>query len=75
MDYSMEFIPLTKGKGKLNFIFDGYDTCHNEEEVIKKRDYDKNADIEYTATSIFCSKGQAFSVKGDEAEEHMHCVK
>lgn len=75
MNYSMEFVSITKGKGKISFIFDGYDICHNEEEVIKKINYDKNADIEYSATSIFCSKGQAYLVKGDEAEEHMHCLK
>ena len=75
MNYGMEFTSLTKGKGKINFIFDGYDICHNEEEVIKKIGYDKNADIEYTSTSIFCSKGQAFLVSGDEAEEYMHCLK
>ncbi|EJO5348838.1 TetM/TetW/TetO/TetS family tetracycline resistance ribosomal protection protein [Clostridium botulinum] len=75
MNYSVEFISFTKGKGKFNFVFDGYDICHNEKEVIEKIDYDKNADIEYTSTSIFCSKGQAFLVKYDEVEEYMHCLK
>lgn len=75
MNYSMEFISLTKGKGKINFTFDGYDICHNEEKVIKKIGYDRNADIEYTSTSIFCSKGQGFLVSGNEAETYMHCLK
>ncbi|WP_315119901.1 TetM/TetW/TetO/TetS family tetracycline resistance ribosomal protection protein [uncultured Clostridium sp.] len=75
MDYSVEFISFTKGKGKFSFIFDGYDICHNEKEVIEKIAYDKNADIEYTSTLIFCSKGQAFLVKYDEAEKYMHCLK
>lgn len=75
MNYSVEFISFTKGKGKFNFVFDGYDICHNEKEVIEKIAYDKNADIEYTSTSIFCSKGQAFLVKYNEAEEYMHCLK
>lgn len=74
MNYGIEFTALTKGKGKINFIFDGYDICHNEEEVIKRIGYNKNADIDYTSTSIFCSKGQAFLVSGDEAEGYMHCV-
>lgn len=74
MDYSMEFISFTKGKGKINFIFDGYDSCHNQEEVIEKIGYDKNADIEYTSTSVFCSKGQGFLVSWDEAESYMHCI-
>ncbi|HDK7174312.1 TPA: TetM/TetW/TetO/TetS family tetracycline resistance ribosomal protection protein [Clostridium botulinum] len=75
MNYSVEFISFTKGKGKFNFVFDGYDICHNEKEVIEKISYDRNADIEYTSTSIFCSKGQAFLVKYDEVEEYMHCLK
>lgn len=75
MDYAMEFTSLTKGKGKINFTFDGYDICHKEEDVIKKTNYNKNADIDYTSTSIFCSKGQAFLVSGDEAERYMHCLK
>ncbi|MBC2578734.1 translation factor GTPase family protein [Clostridium sp. DJ247] len=75
MNYSMEFTSITKGKGKINFIFEGYDICHNEEEVIKRIGYDKNADIEYTSTSIFCSKGQAFLVNGTEAKAYMHCLK
>lgn len=75
MNYSVEFISFTKGKGKFNFVFDGYDVCHNEKEVIEKIAYDKNADIEYTSTSIFCSKGQAFLVKYEEVEEYMHCLK
>lgn len=75
MNYSVEFISFTKGKGKFNFVFDGYDICHNEKEVVEKITYDKNADIEYTSTSIFCSKGQAFLVKYDKVEEYMHCLK
>lgn len=75
MNYGMDFIELTKGRGRINFIFDGYDVCHNEEEIIKKIGYNKNADIEYTSFSIFCSKGQGFLVSGDEAKSHMHCLK
>lgn len=73
MDYGVEFVAITKGKGKLSFTFDGYDRCHNEQEVIERIDYDRNADIEYSSSSIFCSKGQAYFVKGSEAKEHMHC--
>lgn len=75
MDYSIEFVSTTKGRGKVNFVFDGYDVCHNGDEVIKKIGYDKNADISYTSTSIFCSKAQSFLVKGEEAELYMHCLK
>ena len=73
-NYGMEFQSFTKGKGGLSLKFHGYDLCHNEEEIIEKRAYDRNADIDYTSTSIFCSKGQAYLVKGEEAKEHMHCL-
>lgn len=73
MDYPLEFVSFTRGKGSLNMIFDGYDFCHNEKEIIEEKGYDKNADIQYTSTSIFCSKGQAFLVQSDKAKEYMHC--
>lgn len=75
MDYSNEFISITKGRGRISFVFDGYDLCHNQEEVIEKKEYKKNADINYTSTSIFCSKGQSYLVEWDKAKEHMHCLK
>lgn len=73
MEYSEEILTFTKGKGSINLIFDEYDICHNKEEVIERLGYDKNADIEYSASSIFCSKGQGFVVPWDEVEEYIHC--
>ncbi|MDR6999088.1 translation elongation factor EF-G [Neobacillus niacini] len=74
MNYSMELASFTQGKGRISLTFAGYDCCHNAEEVIERIRYDKNADPDYTSSSIFCSKGQGFSVKWDEAEEMMHCL-
>ena len=73
MEYSEEILTFTKGKGSINLIFDGYDVCHNTEEVIERLGYDKNADIEYSSSSIFCSKGQGFVVPWDKVEEYIHC--
>lgn len=73
MNYSMELIAFTKGRGNINLIFDGYDICHNTEEVLEKIAYNKNADIEYSSNSVFCSKGQGFIVPWDEVEKYMHC--
>jgi translation elongation factor EF-G len=73
MDYSLELVAFTKGKGNINLISDGYDICHNAEEVINKREYNKNADIEYSSSSIFCSKGQGFVVPWNEVEKYIHC--
>ncbi|MFR5266812.1 GTP-binding protein [Clostridium sp.] len=75
MNYPLEFQSFTKGKGNLSLIFDGYDFCHNEEEIIDSINYNKEADINYTSTSIFCSKGQAYLVEGKDAMQEMHCLK
>ena len=73
MDYSSEVIAFSKGKGSISLIYDGYDECHNTEEVIKEIGYRRDADIEYTSSSIFCSKGQGYVVPWDKVEEEMHC--
>lgn len=74
MDYSTELASFTQGKGMMNLVFGGYDYCHNEQEVIDRIGYNKHADPEYTSSSIFCSKGQAYVVAWDKAENHMHCL-
>ena len=73
MDYSIEVVAFTKGKGSISLIYDGYDICHNSEEVIENKGYNKNADISYTSTSVFCSHGQGYLVAWDKADEAMHC--
>ncbi|MFX3673621.1 MAG: GTP-binding protein [Paenisporosarcina sp.] len=74
MNYSIEFASFTHGKGTLHMLFSGYDRCHNPEEVIEKFGYNKNADPEYSSTSIFCAKGKGYPVPWDEAESMMHCL-
>ncbi|MDG5786172.1 TetM/TetW/TetO/TetS family tetracycline resistance ribosomal protection protein [Evansella sp. AB-P1] len=74
MDYHTEFVSITHGKGTMNLVFSGYGPCHNEKDVVERIGYDKNADAEYTSTSIFCSKGQGYTVKWEKAEEEMHCL-
>ena len=73
MDYSTTFASITGGKGALSLKFSGYDRCHNAGEVIEMIGYNKNADPEYTSTSIFCTKGKGYSVPWDEAKDAMHC--
>lgn len=73
MNYGTIFASFTKGKGSLSLKFRGYDFCHNEAQVIDQIGYDKNADPEYTSTSIFCVKGKGYKVPWHEAKEAMHC--
>nr|WP_144925752.1 TetM/TetW/TetO/TetS family tetracycline resistance ribosomal protection protein [Paenibacillus bovis] len=75
MDYPTTLATFTKGKGQISLSFDGYERCHNELTVITTIGYDKEADPEYTSSSIFCAKGAGYSVKWDEAEWMMHCEK
>jgi ribosomal protection tetracycline resistance protein len=75
LDYPTEFAAITHGKGSLRLTFGGYDRCHNAEEVIARRGYDKSADPLYTSASIFCAKGAGYSVSWEEAEGMMHVEK
>ena len=68
MNYSSELIAFTHGKGTLNLVYTGYDRCHNEEAVIEKIGYNKDADREYTSSSVFCTKGHGYIVTWDKAE-------
>lgn len=74
MNYGSEFAAFTHGKGALSLLFDGYDFCHNEGEVIARIGYAKDADPFYTSTSIFCAKGQGYKVPWEKAESAMHCL-
>lgn len=74
MNYSTVFASFTNGKGALTLQFGGYDECHNSEEVIAAIGYNKDADPEYTSTSIFCAKGKGYPVPWYEAEAAMHLL-
>ncbi|WP_050614043.1 GTP-binding protein [Bacillus testis] len=72
MAYSMELASFTQGTGTISMKMGGYGSCHNPEEVKERIGYDKNADPDYSSSSIFCSKGQAYSVDWMHADEQMH---
>ncbi|MNJ57034.1 elongation factor G [compost metagenome] len=74
MDYNSQLASFTQGKGTLTLTSAGYDRCHNEQEVIERIGYNKDADPEYSSSSIFCAKGQGYTVPWDEAESKMHCL-
>ncbi|MFJ7405834.1 MULTISPECIES: GTP-binding protein [unclassified Lysinibacillus] len=74
MHYSTTFAAYTNGKGSISLQFDGYDKCHNSEEIIAQINYNKQADPDYTSSSIFCAKGKGYSVPWYEAKEAMHCL-
>ena len=74
MNYGTIFASFTHGKGSLALVYGGYDRCHNTQEIIETLGYNKEADPEYTSTSIFCAKGKGYPVYWNEAEAAMHCL-
>lgn len=74
MNYGPEFASITQGKGTMTLVFGGYYPCHNQNEVIEKIGYNKDVDPDYSSSSIFCAKGQGYSVPWDEAEAKMHAL-
>ncbi|MBR3402630.1 MAG: NYN domain-containing protein [Parasporobacterium sp.] len=73
-DYPAEIAAYTKGQGSVAFFNDGYDVCHDQEEVILRKGYDPLADVRNTPDSVFCSHGAGYIVPYDEAYEHMHVL-
>ena len=71
--YSLNLRAFTHGEGSAMFWLDGYDVCHDAQEVIAAAGYDPNADLEQPASSVFCSHGAGFTVPWNEAEGYMHC--
>ena len=71
--YKPVLTAFTKGRGLLTVQYDGYDLCHDEPAVIEKYPYDREADTDNTANSVFCSHGAGFTVPWTEAAAHMHC--
>ena len=71
-DYAAEVVSYTKGTGRLSCLPDGYEVCHNADEVIAEIGYDCDADIANTADSVFCAGGAGFAVPWYEVRNHMH---
>ena len=72
LNYQRELTAFTRGRGSVSVRFDGYELCHNEDEVIAARGYDPEADTENPAGSVFCSHGAGYYVPWQEAEAKMH---
>ncbi len=70
-DYQKEVMIYTKGRGQLFLRLDGYEKCHNADEVILNRHYDPDADLLNPCSSVFCAHGSGFIVPFDEVENYM----
>ena len=70
--YMREIIAYTKGQGKLFCTADGYESCHNAEEIVRAVGYDPEADLANPPHSVFCAQGAGFTVPWYEVEEYKH---
>ncbi len=71
-NYQLTVSAYTKGLGKLLVSSGGYDICHNADEVIKKFNYNPEADLRNTPDSVFCAHGAGFTVFWNEVTNYMH---
>ena len=71
-DYQLEVAGYTHGRGRLICTPDGYDVCHNQQEIVEAAGYDPEADLENTPDSVFCSHGAGTVIKWYEVPEYMH---
>ncbi|MCQ2527311.1 MAG: TetM/TetW/TetO/TetS family tetracycline resistance ribosomal protection protein [Lachnospiraceae bacterium] len=74
-EYQKELQAYTGGRGQLSCILQGYMPCHNQDEVVEKRDYYPDDDFRRPTGSVFCAHGAGFQVPWDEvaAYAHMPC--
>ncbi len=76
--YAAELAAFTGGRGRIALEVEGYDLCHNPEEVIAQLAYRPEGDLENTPDSVFCAHGAGFNVKWDQVPDYMHlesCLK
>ncbi len=72
MAYAAQLRASTHGRGVIQLQPDGYDLCHNPDEVLRELAYNCGADTQNPAGSVFCSHGAGYAVPWDEADGLMH---
>ena len=75
-DYQREVISYSKGRGRLSCSLEGYEPCHNEDEVIAAIGYEPELDFDNPTGSVFCSHGSGYPVPWYAVKDYMHisCV-
>ena len=71
-EYAKEVMAYTKGYGTLTLSFNGYDVCHETEDIVAEKGYEPEADLRNTPDSVFCAHGAGFTVPWYEVEQYMH---
>ena len=71
-DYQLEINSFSHGKGKVFCTLNGYDLCHNAENMILESEYDSENDVENPTGSIFCSHGAGYYVDWSRVADFAH---
>ncbi len=70
--YQTKMLAYTGGKGRLFTRLQGYEPCHNTDEVVERIGYEAEHDTENPCGSVFCAHGAGFVVEWDRVEAYMH---
>lgn len=71
-EYYSELTAFSRGTGRLQVDIDGYQPCHNTEEVLAERHYDPELDRFNPSSSVFCAHGAGYLVDWYDVYENMH---
>ena len=70
--YQQEVQAYTGGRGRLYCSMQGYDACHNPDEVIERIGYDAEQDTANPTGSVFYEHGSSLVVPWDKVKDYMH---
>ncbi len=70
--YTGELISYTRGEGRLSCTSDGYEPCHNTEDIVSSVGYDPEADLDNSPHSVFCAHGAGMLVPWYEVDDYKH---
>lgn len=70
--YQTQVSAYTRGRGSLHLAMNGYEPCHNTEEVLEKYKYDPEADTGNPADSVFCSHGAGCVINWRDVDSYAH---
>ncbi len=70
--YQKEINAYTRGMGRLSLAMNGYEVCHNTQEVMEKIGYDPEKDTANPAFSIFCMHGAGCVVDWRQVDGMAH---
>lgn len=71
-EYQQDVTVYTRGQGKLSCTLQGYEPCHNEDEVLAASTYDPELDLANPASSVFCAHGAGYIVDWYDVYDMMH---